>query len=348
MKHVGGASNSGPSLKGKFDLKKLKGKPLFFIIGGLAIVALLIIKSKQGGGGGGQDEVKSVGVAYPGGGGGGGGMPSNDVDVQAQLDSFSSIIGTQLNSALGGVDTNLTKALEEINNMGGKIQSDTNTSLSQAMSQFEQLAGQIQSNANSSIGSAIADNNSNLNNTLSDFNNQYKEQFGALTESITGIGENSSKLVADLQTNVGSQFQGLTERFNTINSQITTNQDSYNKQFTDINKKLQQLSKPAPKPAAKPAPKPPAKKPTGAIAKPKPVVKKPVINPKPAPKPVVKPKPVAKKPIPKAAKSYTIKKGDTLYSLAKKNKTTVAKLAKDNGIKNPNKIYAGKKLVIKK
>ena len=44
---------------------------------------------------------------------------------------------------------------------------------------------------------------------------------------------------------------------------------------------------------------------------------------------------------------YTIKRGDTLGRLAKKNKTTVAALMKLNPyITNANKIYAGKGLTL--
>lgn len=46
--------------------------------------------------------------------------------------------------------------------------------------------------------------------------------------------------------------------------------------------------------------------------------------------------------------TYTVKKGDTLTSIAKKYGTTYKKLAKDNNIENPNKIYVGQKLIIKK
>lgn len=45
---------------------------------------------------------------------------------------------------------------------------------------------------------------------------------------------------------------------------------------------------------------------------------------------------------------YTVKKGDTLSAIAKKYGTTYKKIASDNGIANPNKIYVGQKLVIKK
>lgn len=46
--------------------------------------------------------------------------------------------------------------------------------------------------------------------------------------------------------------------------------------------------------------------------------------------------------------TYIVKKGDTLSGIAKKYGTTYQKIAKDNKIANPNKIYPGQKLVIKK
>lgn len=47
------------------------------------------------------------------------------------------------------------------------------------------------------------------------------------------------------------------------------------------------------------------------------------------------------------SKTYTVKSGDTLSSIASKYNTTVAKLVKDNNIKNANLIYVGQKIVIK-
>lgn len=44
---------------------------------------------------------------------------------------------------------------------------------------------------------------------------------------------------------------------------------------------------------------------------------------------------------------YTVKAGDTLGAIAKKYGTTYQKLAKLNGIANPNKIYAGQKIRVK-
>lgn len=43
---------------------------------------------------------------------------------------------------------------------------------------------------------------------------------------------------------------------------------------------------------------------------------------------------------------YTIKKGDTLSSIAKLYRTTVSAIAKENDIANPNRIYTGEKLKI--
>ncbi len=45
--------------------------------------------------------------------------------------------------------------------------------------------------------------------------------------------------------------------------------------------------------------------------------------------------------------TYIVKKGDTLSAIAKRYNTTYQKIAGDNGISNPNKIYVGQKLIIK-
>lgn len=45
---------------------------------------------------------------------------------------------------------------------------------------------------------------------------------------------------------------------------------------------------------------------------------------------------------------YTVRFGDTLTGIAKKYGTTVDRIVKNNGIKNPNKIYVGQKLKIVK
>lgn len=46
--------------------------------------------------------------------------------------------------------------------------------------------------------------------------------------------------------------------------------------------------------------------------------------------------------------TYTVKSGDTLSGIASKYGTTYQKIASDNGISDPNKIYVGQKLKIKK
>lgn len=46
--------------------------------------------------------------------------------------------------------------------------------------------------------------------------------------------------------------------------------------------------------------------------------------------------------------NYAVRKGDTLWGIAKRYGTTVDKLVRDNNIKNPNLIYPGQRIIIKK
>lgn len=48
-----------------------------------------------------------------------------------------------------------------------------------------------------------------------------------------------------------------------------------------------------------------------------------------------------------SATYYTVKSGDTLSGIAAKYGTTYTKLAKMNGISNPNKIYVGQKIRVR-
>lgn len=62
-----------------------------------------------------------------------------------------------------------------------------------------------------------------------------------------------------------------------------------------------------------------------------------------------KKEPVVEKPVEKPAyEIYTVKKGDTLSAIAKKYGTTYQKIAKDNGIANPDLIHLNDKLKIYK
>lgn len=61
-----------------------------------------------------------------------------------------------------------------------------------------------------------------------------------------------------------------------------------------------------------------------------------------------KPKKLGKAVSEEEYKKHTVKKGDTLSKIARNNGTTVAELAKDNQIKNPDKITTGQKLIIKR
>ncbi|MFP2911555.1 LysM domain-containing protein [Pyxidicoccus sp. 3LFB2] len=44
--------------------------------------------------------------------------------------------------------------------------------------------------------------------------------------------------------------------------------------------------------------------------------------------------------------TYSIRSGDTLGAIARRFNTSVDKLAKANGIANPNRIFAGQKIVV--
>ncbi|GGG25298.1 5'-nucleotidase C-terminal domain-containing protein [Paenibacillus abyssi] len=63
---------------------------------------------------------------------------------------------------------------------------------------------------------------------------------------------------------------------------------------------------------------------------------------KPAPAKPVTEKPVQEQPV----KTYTVKKGDTLWKIAKMHNTTWQKLQKINKIKNPDRIYPGQKIIL--
>ena len=73
-------------------------------------------------------------------------------------------------------------------------------------------------------------------------------------------------------------------------------------------------------------------------------------SPKPSTsaRPQTKPKPVAAKPKPKPKPQptrYVVKKGDSLYTIAQRNKTTVAALQRANGISG-SLIHPGQRLTI--
>jgi LysM repeat protein len=54
-----------------------------------------------------------------------------------------------------------------------------------------------------------------------------------------------------------------------------------------------------------------------------------------------------KQAVPKTYVTYTVKKSDTLWEIARKHKTTVAALAKLNDLRNPSLIVVGQKIKIR-
>ena len=106
--------------------------------------------------------------------------------------------------------------------------------------------------------------------------------------------------------------------------------------------------RPKPAPATKPRPKPAPTKPALAAAKPPtPTPKPPRAAAKPAP-PKPKPAPTVKPPTPvAAAKTYTVKEGDSLWSVARNelgDGRRVDEIARLNGLQEPFKIKVGQTL----
>lgn len=105
--------------------------------------------------------------------------------------------------------------------------------------------------------------------------------------------------------------------------------------------------KPDPKPVVAKVARPIEKaRPVISKVTPKPPVKPTTVykpKPKPKPKTVYKPKP---KPKPKTIR-HTVRKGDTLYSLARRYGTTVSKIKRANGLSS-NVIRTGKTYTIPK
>lgn len=97
---------------------------------------------------------------------------------------------------------------------------------------------------------------------------------------------------------------------------------------------------PTPLPA-KPASRPATRPPVGSTAAPTPLPRPTVASrPKPRPKPTVRVKPKRKPPI-----RYTVKKGDTLWAISRRYKTSVTAIQRANGLKGSN-LKIGRRLLI--
>lgn len=110
-----------------------------------------------------------------------------------------------------------------------------------------------------------------------------------------------------------------------------------------------------PAPVAAPPPAPAATQPVVSSSPPAPAAKPPATRPPalasnqasspPKPKPKPKAKPTQSKPKKPVPVRLTVKKGDTLYAMARRNKTTVTAIKRANGLKS-DLIKPGQRLVV--
>ena len=174
-----------------------------------------------------------------------------------------------------------------------------------------------------------ADTNEQINNlasqtnvALADQKSYYNDLIASLTDKLALENTTISALTSDLHSTQTSVDQNTT-----ATNKIIVADGGIMSTLTSIQNSITTLKNSALKPAN--------------------IVTKPTVVTKPVVKPVVVTKPVVK-PIAKTTLgNYTIVKGDTLTSIAKRYGTTVSKLVSLNGIKNPNVIIAGNNIKVK-
>ena len=328
--------SSGGS-KVKFNKKKL------LLYGGLGVAAFLLISSlfKKPQSDGTEDTASGGAIPV----GDAGLMPTNSVDVAAQMQNMQSLMEDAQDQKFQSLSNDLsTSNAELVTNFSGLL-TDTK-------SQYEQ---QLQDQTDK-FNSFVTTSNE-ADQALAD---QYATDKAAAEKAVSEAQKAAEKASDDLTSYKSTNDKALTDAQNAAKKAAddlasykkkdaktdAATKKANDKAIADANKKVADAKKAADaasakaKAAATAAAKLGAKSSNTKSSSTKSSSTK-STNKAPAPAPSTK-APSTK------ASTYTIHKGDTLSAIAAKNHTTVAVLAKANGIKNPDKIYAGDKIKIVK
>ncbi|WP_020588626.1 LysM peptidoglycan-binding domain-containing protein [Desulfobacter curvatus] len=166
----------------------------------------------------------------------------------------------------------------------------------------------------------------------------FEDRISALEISLAKIASSS-----DRNENQGASraVSGLDERMTRVETAVNLKLDTLIERVDKLEGRLRKLAVVA----ATPPPPPPPQK---AVVKSEPKVKKPALAPKKkvqvTQKKTVKPKVVKPE---KTNQFHTVQKGETLWSISQKYKTSVAAIRKLNNLTPEDKIYPGTNLLVR-
>lgn len=238
----GDGASSPPPTGGKSKKKMKLNKKSIVIVGGLGLVAFLLISSlfKKSAG---SSEAGGTTVV-------GDGMPTNSADVQAQLQSFQDILGSQVQS--------------ELNNYGSQIEANNNAILSE----FTGILGTTTQGYQDKLD-AYQEKFSGLEQANNDLKLSFTDQLAKQkldADAALKKAQNDAKKQLDAFKK--SDAAADKAKFDKAQAEIKKAQAAAAKAKADAQKALALTNKK--QPAKKPVAKPPVKKPVT-----KPPVKKP-------------------------------------------------------------------------
>lgn len=238
----GDGASSSPPAGGKPKKKMKLNKKSIVIVGGLGIVAFLLISSLFKKSAGSQEAGGTMVV--------GDGMPTNSADVQAQLQSFQDILGSQVQS--------------ELNNYGSQIEANNNAILSE----FTGILGTTTQGYQDKLD-AYQEKFSGLEQANNDLKLSFTDQLAKQKlDADAALKKAQDDAKKQLDAFKKSDAAADKAKFDKAQAEIKKAQAAAAKAKADAQKALALTNKK--QPAKKPVAKPPVKKPVT-----KPPVKKP-------------------------------------------------------------------------